>query len=116
MRQVLPLLTMFFLSLAACRKNDIPAVPDPVAHFSMVTAFANNDTSQSIIMAVYDGFNFINTSANADSYLWDFGNGTTSTDKNPSGWYEKAGTYTVTLTASAKDGRKSVVSRTIKVL
>src|SRR5690242_1136016 len=98
MRKVLPLLTIIFLSLAACRKNDIPAVPNPVAHFSIVTAYSNNDTSQAINMAVYDEFSLNNTSANAESYLWDFGNGTTSTDKNPSGWYGKAGTYTLTLT------------------
>lgn len=34
------------------------------------------------------------------SWLWDFGDGNTSTDQNPQHTYSSAGTYTVTLTAS----------------
>ena len=45
--------------------------------------------------------NFTNNSANASSYLWDFGDGTTSTDANPAHTYTALGTYTITLTASA---------------
>jgi PKD repeat protein len=40
---------------------------------------------------------FNNTSNNANSYLWDFGDGTTATDKNPLHTYAAAGTYTVRL-------------------
>jgi PKD repeat protein len=43
---------------------------------------------------------FTNTSQNADSYLWDFGDGTTSTQANPNKTYNQHGTYTVTLTAT----------------
>lgn len=42
---------------------------------------------------------FTNTSANATSYLWDFGDGNTSTENNPEYTYSEPGTYTVTLTA-----------------
>jgi gliding motility-associated-like protein len=42
---------------------------------------------------------FTNQSANADSYLWDFGDGTTSTTANPSHPYTQAGTFKITLTA-----------------
>ena len=41
---------------------------------------------------------FINVSENADSFMWDFGDGTTSTEVNPTKIYE-TGTYTVILTA-----------------
>ncbi len=38
------------------------------------------------------------------SYAWNFGDGSTSTDQNPSHVYTTAGTYTVTLTASGPGG------------
>jgi PKD repeat protein len=44
---------------------------------------------------------FTNTSANALSYSWDFGDGSTGTDTNPAHDYIALGTYTVILTASA---------------
>jgi len=44
--------------------------------------------------------NFTNTSVDASSYLWDFGDGNTSTDENPTHVYTTSGTFTVTLTAS----------------
>src|SRR5688572_18724494 len=100
MRKVLFLLTVIIFSFSACKKDNTPAAPAPVANFSLATAFSQNDTSQLITMAAYDGFTMNNNSANADTYLWDFGNGITSTDKTPDGWYAKSGTYTLTLTAS----------------
>lgn len=47
---------------------------------------------------------FANTSANATSYLWDFGNGQTSTLPNPTHTYATDGIYTVTLIASNNCG------------
>lgn len=44
-----------------------------------------------------------------DSWLWDFGDGTTSTQQNPSHTYSDAGTYTISLTVSnaiSEDTRK----------
>lgn len=43
---------------------------------------------------------FTNTSLNATSYQWDFGDGITSSEINPVHTYEEAGTYLVMLTAS----------------
>ncbi len=42
---------------------------------------------------------FINTSEEAQNFTWDFGNGNTSTEINPTNVYE-AGTFTVSLTAT----------------
>ncbi|MCE3229086.1 MAG: hypothetical protein K0S32_3637 [Bacteroidetes bacterium] len=42
-----------------------------------------------------------NTSTNATNYLWDFGNGATSTATNPVYTYTANGTYTITLIASS---------------
>ncbi len=46
---------------------------------------------------------FLNNSGNATSYLWDFGDGNTSTENNPSHTYASAGTYIVSLTANYMD-------------
>jgi gliding motility-associated-like protein len=43
---------------------------------------------------------FTNTSVGAISYIWNFGNGTTSTSQDPNTVFNDAGTYYVILTAS----------------
>jgi gliding motility-associated-like protein len=50
-------------------------------------------------LAVPISVNFYNQSVHASHYLWNFGDGTTSTDTNPVHEYIKKGKYTVTLTA-----------------
>ncbi len=47
--------------------------------------------------AIVEFFN--ETTNNAESFLWDFGDGATSTEPKPSHVYFASGTYTVTLTA-----------------
>lgn len=48
--------------------------------------------------------NFQNSSSFGDNYLWDFGNGTGSTEENPSIAYELLGTFSVTLIVSNDNG------------
>lgn len=55
----------------------------------------------------YDEVTFTNTSSNADTYAWDFGDGSTSTDENPTHMFKTAGSFTVKLTASNADGDES---------
>jgi len=50
---------------------------------------------------------FTNKSENATKYLWDFGDGQTSIEKDPVHTYIKAGEYKVKLTAESIDGNKS---------
>lgn len=45
---------------------------------------------------------FTNTSKNADSYSWDFGDGNSSTDESPVHTYADAGCYAVVLSASGQ--------------
>jgi PKD repeat protein len=51
---------------------------------------------------------FTNTSTNATSYSWDFGDGASSTDENPVHTYAANGSYTVKLTATNSGGSKEV--------
>ncbi|MCP5094588.1 MAG: DNRLRE domain-containing protein, partial [Chloroflexi bacterium] len=48
--------------------------------------------------------NFTNQSTNADSYLWQFGDGITSTVENPVHTYVQTGTFSVVLTANGLGG------------
>jgi PKD repeat protein len=58
---------------------------------------------------------FTNTSSNASSYQWNFGNGNTSVVANPGNVFTTAGTYTVTLTAISASGQSSTTSTQIIV-
>lgn len=56
------------------------------------------------------------TTGDVASYSWDFGNGGTSTDQNPSTTYPMAGTFTVELTVTGLCGRVEIVTDSILVL
>jgi len=50
---------------------------------------------------------FTDASTNTNSWMWDFGDGNTSTMQNPTHTYATTGTYTVCLTASSNCGADS---------
>lgn len=58
-----------------------------------------NFTASTLTIEAADPIYFNNLSTNATSYLWDFGDGSTATDTDPSHSFSSAGTYTVCLTA-----------------
>lgn len=57
---------------------------------------------------------FTNNSSNGDEYLWEFGDGNTSTLGNPLHEYEEDGIYTVSLTVS-NDCGESTTTKTLNV-
>ncbi|HOS47671.1 MAG TPA: PKD domain-containing protein [Bacteroidia bacterium] len=59
---------------------------------------------------------FTNTSQNAVSYFWNFGNGNTSTQQNPSNIYTQAGNYSSSLTVTSASGITSTYSYNISVV
>lgn len=66
-----------------------------------VAAFSANPTNGQAPLTV----NYTDeSSGNINSWLWDLGDGTTSTDQNPSHVYAANGEYTVTLTVDGPDG------------
>lgn len=69
--------------------------PAPVAGFS--TNVTNGD--EDLLVTFADS-----SSGNITSWLWNFGDGTTSAEQNPSHTYTDAGTYTVTLTVTGAGG------------
>jgi PKD repeat protein len=72
---------------------------------SSFTATVNNTTG---------AVTFKNTSTNATIYLWDLGDGTTSTQFEPAKTYQ-TGTYTVKLTASNTAGGTATSENTFTV-
>lgn len=63
------------------------------------------------------GVQFSNTSVGeVASYVWDFGDGTTSTEASPSHVFTTEGSYNVTLTITGSNGATSSQSQTINVL
>ncbi len=71
----------------------------PVANFTANTTTGLNPAT----------VQFTDTSSNTpNSWLWDFGDGTTSTDQNPVHVYNTPGTYTVTLIATNNAGSSSL--------
>ncbi len=97
------LLTVLFLviSFQGCDEDDV-VLPPVIADFSYTLNSATGTVS------------FINTSEEASSYKWDFGNGETSTEINPIRKYT-SGTYTVTLEASNVSGAKATFTDEITV-
>ena len=72
--------------------------PLPVANFS----FSGNTNLPPCQV------NFVNSSTNASTYVWDFGDGTqTSTQQNPQHTFTAGGTYSVQLTATGSGGSNS---------
>lgn len=82
-----------------------PAILKPTPNFTMK---ADATTPKKIA--------FTNTSLNAVSYSWDFGDGSAAvTDQAPIYTYTTAGTYSVTLTATGITGSADAVKKTTTV-
>jgi PKD repeat protein len=60
--------------------------------------------------------NFINNSSGADSFLWDFGDNTNSTEDQPQKSYDQPGDYVVSLTATNSFGKNNMYSDTVTIL
>lgn len=103
------ILLLCALGLNACKKQDVP--PAPVADFSL-------DSKHSSSLTLREGTLIIpvNNSTNAVSYLWDLGNGKTSTEKTPGIYFDNKGDFTITLTATNRDGSTVTTKKQVKVL
>lgn len=104
---MLQVLFIIAIAFAGCGKDSPtePPIPDPVASFT----YAGQAVSPAVIT-------FQNTSQNANSYRWEFGDGDTSTVTNPIKTYTIGGTYTVRLTATnTSTGKSNSASQQINI-
>ncbi len=81
-------------SLSICDSTNIHGCSYCHAYFSLFPDTANP--------GIYNGYN-LSYGSNLTSYLWEFGDGTTSTLQYPSHTYAQAGQYYICLTASGAD-------------
>ena len=89
--KIVPYLLLLCLAIAfgACRKND-----------NMDTTDVTFTISQSGYSVTYN-----NTTADAKSYAWTFGDGSTSTDKSPTHVYKAKGKFVANLSATLNNGK-----------
>ncbi len=83
--------------------GDAGAVP-PSAGFSVTQSMSN-----------YLEYTFTNSSTNAVSYDWDFGDGNTSTEESPTHIYDNPDIYSVTLTVKSSAGKTASLSKNIDI-
>ena len=88
-------LTVHNIAGESVRNGVITVYQNPSAIFDAYPKEVVNN-EQIVIFYSYSYF--------ADSWLWQFGDGATSTDENPYHKYESPGTYTVSLHVSTRDG------------
>ena len=87
----IPVLAIIALLATACAK-------EPVAGFTFTIT---DNTAPAEVT-------FTNTSTDAKSYRWDFGDGGTSTEENPVHIFETPGTFDVSLLAKGSGGDQSI--------
>lgn len=104
-------------SLPATFTTSILSNPD--ANFTVVTPYSSGNFNPNVgdtsVIFTYDMLQFDNTSQNAQSYYWEFGNGANSVIESPFQFYEGIGDFTIMLVATSPDGCLDTIYQTVKV-
>lgn len=97
-KRILPVIMTTLILLVGCdkKKYNFDALPDTVKSYFTFTPVEELHINEPIV--------FSNESENGDSYHWDFGDGTTSTETNPTKTYAEPGLYTVKLKVIGEGG------------
>ncbi|MEM1405701.1 MAG: PQQ-binding-like beta-propeller repeat protein [Bacteroidota bacterium] len=97
--------------LVSCGDDDsAPANIEPIA------AFTVDNVTPSVGVALSFTDQSLDTDGTIAGWSWNFGNGETSIDQNPSTTYEEAGDYVVSLTVTDDDGATHESSQSITVI
>jgi PKD repeat protein len=122
MKILLPQSLLFlacWLLAAGCQKTETITLDQPKACFSSTVFDPYNGTAVTNTTALIDSsFRFINCSDSGSgiSYRWDFGDGATSTEKNPVHRYPRRGQYPVTLIVSRDNRAFDTISKMHNVI
>ncbi len=60
-------------------------------------------------------YTFTNTSTDGESFMWDFGDGNTSTEESPTHVYAEPDVYTVTLEVTSASGLSATLSKPVDI-
>lgn len=98
------IITLFFmlLGLVSCYDNGYEEFVPPTGNVNNIqpnTLFTTSAKAGDNLSVVFRSY-----STDAASYLWDFGDGNTSTEANPDYTYTTGGIYNVKLTTTSSDG------------
>ncbi|WP_282074029.1 PKD domain-containing protein [Polaribacter atrinae] len=105
------IIPLILLGLVSCYDSGYEEFVPPTGNVNNIqpstlfTTSTNGDDTMSIVFRSY--------STDAASYLWDFGDGTTSSEANPDYTYTKGGEYNVKLTTTSSDGLIAIDSVTV---
>lgn len=102
-------LSSLVFAFLACTPEDKPE-PEP-------TPTPQEDPVEADFTFTADGLTvtFANASKNAAKYTWNFGDGETSTDENPTHTYATSDSYEVSLKAVSASGKSNTKKQTVKV-
>lgn len=106
MRMKLSLCLLVLIAAMSCSKKESELPPQTTPPSSATTPRAQFSVTPTD-MRVPVRVQFNNTSSNADSYVWEFDDGTFSTEKNPTKNFLESRLYTVKLTAIGSGGSNS---------
>lgn len=99
MKKIITISAVLVLILTGCAS-------DPIANFAVSPATAYTG----------EGVYFENLSLDAESFEWNFGDGTISSAYNPVHRYQSGGTYTVQLKAFGKSGGMDIAQTSITII
>lgn len=102
------LLAFMLIAFISCIDNGYEEFVPPTGNVNNIqpkTLFTTSTVPNNNLGVAFRSF-----STDAASYLWDFGNGETSTEANPEHIYSEGGLYTVTLTTVSSDGLEATAS------
>lgn len=102
-------------SLTGCATSTIDTVVVNAGSNPLNAAFKFNSATCNCVCNNKILFTNLSTGA-GNTYLWNFGDGSSSTQENPNKGFAAAGVYTVTLTATSTTGCISVSSMQITIL
>ncbi len=100
LKKLLPAFLIALIAMAGCKKSKYNF--DDL-HPTVKSFFTISNTE----LNINEPIQFKNASLNAGSYSWDFGDGTTTTEKDPTKTYPTPGNYTVKLKAVGAGGTGS---------